>query len=1321
MKRLTLTSFRRSVSALAGLALAAVAHAQPAINNVYPNGTHLLQPSSTLSFTASSAAGVTNVSVQLTLTNMSTLQSYVRTLSSAYGLTISGPATSQTVSAPLITNALYSAVIQVTDASNGTASQTVMFDTISGYVFEAEDYDYTANGTTGLFFDNPQTNAYANLGATAGIDCWNASSGGSSSYRPNPNPQTSGGPGGLATEATGDTSRLAYAGTGKTDYDVGWTAGGHFGNYTRHYPAGTYNIYMRASQPNVALQSDAASVTVAAGSASFSSFGPYQFSIPNTGGWQNFTYVPLIDASLAAPAQIVFDGTASTLTVTIDGGNCNENFFVLIPAETTIPVSSVGFPWSYPDGTALYQDTNTFTFEATSPDPISPGDMTVIVTGTNLWGQGSVTTLTVNHGLTVTDNSGGAKTDWLVNFPLVTNTIYSVYLQVFDQTGIPATTTVRFDTINPNSYTFEAEDYNYTDSNGKAGLFFDNPQTNAYSAMSATEGIDDHVVSTGGNNAYGRSAYPAGSSPACMSIESCSDATRPAYNGTGFGNYDLGNATSGNWANYTRTFPTGTYNIYLRAANNNGGNSDSASLYQVLSDPTQPNQKAASLGTFSVPNTGGWQSYQYVPLIDQFGKLARITGGLGTLRLTTDKGNYNADFLLLTPAQPGLNSPPYANAFTPDGTSALYQYATNCSFLVHSSVGISTNNIKVTMDGVPISGVTFSGTPTLWSVSAPVSVNGYHTAIITMTDSVGTTSDTFQFNTFDPVKSYLFEAEDFNYTDGAGNTGQFFDNPQVNAYDGLPATQGIDAFAQPGNLGTGGMLYRGGAVAVVGQGLCVENASDSLESAGHAGVQNYDLGNTDNGNWGDYTRTYPTGTYNIYMRAANGGGTSGRGSAALVTAGWGTANQTLLPIGNFDPVLGTGGWQIYTWVACKDKNGNLGQVTLNGSTNTLRMTSGGGYNADYFVLVPVNGTLPIAANVYPNGQTQFQGTNTLSFNAISSAGIGTNSIVVTLNGTTLSNLVITGSSTNWHVSYTGLQPNSLYTATITFQNLAGAGYTTSISFDTYSPNNYQWEAADWDYTTNGVSGLFHDNPQINAYAGAESAENIDVAETITAQPPFTYRPNDISAVPTTDVSDDVPRIQFGTQPAYRVDYFGYGSWVNYTRHYPAGSYYVLGRFTEGGADTVATLSKVTSGWGTTSQSTTYLGTFNIPLGGWDTWESAYLADGSGKRIALTFDGSQQTLRFTGNPVQAGDPTINVSFFVLVPAPQLITLTATLSGGNVTISFPTLTGSSYQVEYKTHLTDATWTSLGSPISGNNSPQSVKDSATGSSRFYRVQVQ
>ena len=403
----------------------------------------------------------------------------------------------------------------------------------------------------------------------------------------------------------------------------------------------------------------------------------------------------------------------------------------------------------------------------------------------------------------------------------------------------------------------------------------------------------------------------------------------------------------------------------MRAANANGANADSASMYQVLSDPTQLNQKAAAIGTFAVPSTGGWQTYQWVPLIDQFGKLARISGGLGTLRLTTDNGSYNADFFLLTPAQPGLNSPPYANAFTPDGTSALYQYATNCSFLVHSSVGIPTSGITLKMDGVNISALTFKGTPSLWSVTAPVSINGWHTAVVTMTDSIGTTADTFQFNTFDPVASYLFEAEDFNYTDVNGTPGQFFDNPQVNAYAGLPATQGIDAFAQPGNLGASLAYRQSGSTGTVNSGLNCENASDSLETAAHAGIQNYDLGSTDNGNWGDYTRTFPAGVYNIYMRVASSGGASGHGGVALVTGGWGTANQTLSTIGSFDSIPNTGNWQVYTWVACKDANGNLAKVTFNGSTNTLRITSAGGYNADYFVLVPVNGTLPIAANVYP--------------------------------------------------------------------------------------------------------------------------------------------------------------------------------------------------------------------------------------------------------------------------------------------------------------------------------------------------------------------
>src|SRR5208283_3931213 len=51
----------------------------------------------------------------------------------------------------------------------------------------------------------------------------------------------------MNTEPNGDVKRLAYVGTGYTDYDVGFTGGGQWGNYTRHYPAGVYNIYVRAA------------------------------------------------------------------------------------------------------------------------------------------------------------------------------------------------------------------------------------------------------------------------------------------------------------------------------------------------------------------------------------------------------------------------------------------------------------------------------------------------------------------------------------------------------------------------------------------------------------------------------------------------------------------------------------------------------------------------------------------------------------------------------------------------------------------------------------------------------------------------------------------------------------------------------------------------------------------------------------------------------------------------------------------------------------------------------------------------------------------
>src|SRR6476660_2749037 len=104
-----------------------------------------------------------------------------------------------------------------------------------------------------------------------------------------------------------------------------------------------------------------------------------------------------------------------------------------------------------------------------------------------------------------------------------------------------------------------------------------------------------------------------------------------------------------NWMNYTRTYPTGPFNVYTRVAF--GGGASSSTLYTVTSGVGTTTQTTNSLGTFTLPNTGGWQSYSWVPLRDANGNLVRVDlGGIATLRLTAGSGGGgNNNFLMLAP------------------------------------------------------------------------------------------------------------------------------------------------------------------------------------------------------------------------------------------------------------------------------------------------------------------------------------------------------------------------------------------------------------------------------------------------------------------------------------------------------------------------------------------------------------------------------------------------------------------------------------------------------------------------------------------------
>src|SRR6202040_4262449 len=106
---------------------------------------------------------------------------------------------------------------------------------------------------------------------------------------------------------------------------------------------------------------------------------------------------------------------------------------------------------------------------------------------------------------------------------------------------------------------------------------------------------------------------------------------------------------------------------------------------------------------------------------------------------------------------------------------------------VTSAVGVSTGSVVVTLNGVTASNLVFSGSSLSWNVKVPLVLDSPYTVAIVVTDANGNSATTSaSFDTFS-AGYYTWEGEDFDYEGG-----QFFDNPQTNAYFGLPAETDVD-------------------------------------------------------------------------------------------------------------------------------------------------------------------------------------------------------------------------------------------------------------------------------------------------------------------------------------------------------------------------------------------------------------------------------------------------------------------------------------------------------------------------------------------------
>jgi len=213
-----------------------------------------------------------------------------------------------------------------------------------------------------------------------------------------------------------------------------------------------------------------------------------------------------------------------------------------------------------------------------------------------------------------------------------------------------------------------------------------------------------------------------------------------------------------------------------------------------------------------------------------------------------------------------------------------------------------------------------------------------HTVIITVTNSlnrgIGVTN---RFDTFSQ-DNYMVETEDFDY-----DAGQFVGSWYPDAYEGLVPTTNIDFQHTPVSPPDEIFPYRFDGIP--------ENLTHDFLRDAFIGQFDYDLTWFGNGDWANYTRVYPTGNFNVYGRFTG----DGLFSMYLdqVVSGTTTTTQVTRRLGRWSAVGNQ--YVAYAWVPLTD-DGLTAPVVVNlGGTNTLRITTTGNINPNYFMLVPASG------------------------------------------------------------------------------------------------------------------------------------------------------------------------------------------------------------------------------------------------------------------------------------------------------------------------------------------------------------------------------
>jgi hypothetical protein len=349
------------------------------------------------------------------------------------------------------------------------------------------------------------------------------------------------------------------------------------------------------------------------------------------------------------------------------------------------------------------------TFKITDDAPVSTNKVAVIVNGVRF---------TSANGLAMTTNGN------IINGSLgglTTNKTYTATIEAVDAGNLTNQTTIFFDTFATNTFLIETEDYNFA-----YGLYIDNPvlvqngDFNDFGYRGEQGGKDTDYFNT-------RGATVQPYRPDLVTQAPTLDFERWNYLALGgktnnYIDYDTGRNRAGEWQRYTRTFPAGTYEVYLRESFLNVNTAVSV-LEKVNGEPWDTDATLTLLGSFIGQNSGA--SYRNTPLTDSTGQsIATVTfDGVTTVRLRhidsePSGGTIRQNYLVFIPTAPVINRPG-AISLSPAARSTVSNPDVSiAASLQDRDTTVVTNTVELFINNVKVS-------PAISSPSAGVTAIAY--------------------------------------------------------------------------------------------------------------------------------------------------------------------------------------------------------------------------------------------------------------------------------------------------------------------------------------------------------------------------------------------------------------------------------------------------------------------------------------------------------------------------------------------------------------------------------------------------------------------